>query len=475
MLKNKTLSLLLLAILLTGCASVSKNSPKKNAAESNNHYLKRAEINFQKGKYCIEKGNLENSKIYFDRVLNIILDSGADSLHSREHLKDYIAKISQIELDYLKDHVPGNMEQQEAFLDEAIATPLFTLTEEEITRIKKKMDRKKPTYSVPVTINKRVLAFIKAYQTVRHKNIQSALYRSKEYIERFKQVFRDKGMPEDLAYLPIIESGFRVHALSRARAMGVWQFMSSTARMYNLRVDWVVDERRDPYKAAEAAANLLQDLYKKFGDWYLALASYNAGPRRVSRAIRRLKTKDFFKIAKSRWHLRRETRNYIPAFLAALIIAKSPEEYGFTMEENESTASASRNIYLEACTEVFAGTKTVQAPSPVSLKEIASLTGVPYTTLKKINPELIRDFTPFNKKYYHLRVPEEFDEAPLAQLKRLPPEKKLFVGWYRVKRGDSLYAIARKFRTSVGKIKKTNKLRNNLIRPGKRLLIPRGL
>jgi membrane-bound lytic murein transglycosylase D len=132
-------------------------------------------------------------------------------------------------------------------------------------------------------------------------------------------------------------------------------------------VDWVVDERRDPFKAAAAAATYLKHLYKKYGDWYLALAAYNGGTRRLDRAIRRLKTKDFFKIAKHRWYIRRETRNYVPAFLAALMIAKIPEKYGFTVEPDE---------------KIFENTKTVQTPSPVSLKDMASLTGVPYSTLQ---------------------------------------------------------------------------------------------
>jgi membrane-bound lytic murein transglycosylase D len=320
------------------------------------------------------------------------------------------------------------------------------------------MEAESPAYSIPITINSRVLSFVKAFRTVRRENIRRALNRSVQYIDEFKRIFRQYGIPEDLAYLPLIESGFRIHALSRARARGMWQFIASTARMYGLRVDWLVDERRDPFKSAAAAAKYLKDLHQQYGDWYLALAAYNGGTGRVSRAVRRLKTKDFFKIAKYRWLLRRETRNYVPAFLASLIIAKIPGEYGFTLEPEES---------------IFENTKTVQTPSPVSLKEMASLTGVPYNTLKKINPELTHEFTPFDRKYYTVRLPLEIDQSLTAQLKRVPPEKEMFIGWYRVRRGDSLYGIARKFGTSVRLIKKTNKLRSNLIHPGKRLLIPR--
>jgi membrane-bound lytic murein transglycosylase D len=221
----------------------------------------------------------------------------------------------------------------------------------------------------------------------------------------------------------------------------------------------VVDERRDPFKSAHAAAKYLKQLYGQYGDWYLALACYNGGPRRLNRAIRRLKTKDFFKIARSRWYIRRETRNYVPAFLAALIIAKDPKAHGF-------------DIRPEA--RLFENTKTIRIPSPVSLKDVAKKANVSYKELQRINPELIREFTPFNKDQYTIRVPSSVDPIILAQLKRLPPAKRYFVGWYKVRRGDSLYSIARKFNTSVRKIKRANKLRSNLIRPGKRLLIPRG-
>lgn len=356
------------------------------------------------------------------------------------------------------DNTAENIEQQETLLEEMISIPHFKPTKQEVLQFKNNIDNEPPRYTIPITINSRVLSFIKAFKTIRRKGIQRALNRSVEYIEEFKRIFREKGLPEELAYLPIIESGYRIHALSRARARGIWQFMASTARIFSLRVDWVVDERRDPFKAADAAAKYLKQLYKKYDDWYLALAGYNGGTRRLDRAIRRLKTKDFFKIAKYRWYIRRETRNYVPAFLAALLIAKIPEKYGFTVEPDE---------------KIFENTKTAQTPSPVSLKDMASLTGVPYSTLQKINPELAHEFTPFNKKYYSIRLPMDVDESLLSQMKRVPPEKKLFVGWYRVRRGDCLYSIARKFRTSVKKIKKTNKLGSNLIRPGKRLLIPR--
>jgi membrane-bound lytic murein transglycosylase D len=435
-----------------GAVELSNDAPQ---------YIQRAEQLFHDGETHFENGDIREARSNFDRAVDLLLDSGAGAKTSLEqtHINDLIHRISEIELDYLEESAGENAGAHAAFIDEVVSTPLYTPSSIEIFRMREEMHRRKPAYSVPITVNSWVVSFIKAFRTVRRQNIQNALNRSVEYIDDFKRIFRSYDIPEDLAYLPVIESGFRVQALSRARARGVWQFMAATARMFGLRVDWVVDERRDPYKACHAAAKYLKQLHKKFGDWYLALACYNGGTRRVVRAIKRLKTKDFFKIARRRYLLRRETRNYVPAFLAALIIAKNPGAYGFKIEP--------------AGTQL-GDTKFIEIPSPVSLKQVAKTAAVSYAQLQKINPELIRDFTPFNKKYYSIRVPKNVDASSLEALKRLPPSDRYFVGWYRVKRGDSLYSIARKFNTSVRKIKRANKLRSNLIRPGKRLLIPRG-
>jgi peptidoglycan lytic transglycosylase D len=460
MLKNNPLysicSICLLLLVFTACATGGASSqPITQTPEIiTPGPLNRAEVNVKRGEELLAKGDLDAAKYHFDRAIDILMDAS-----NRQQLNLYITRISELELNVLEDRSAQNEDAHESFIDGTIATPLFQLSPQEIRAMQEKLHHEKTRYTIPITINSWVASFIKAFRTTRKKNIQNALNRSQEYIEEFKRIFKSHGVPEDLAYLPIIESGFRVHALSRARARGVWQFMAYTARHYGLRVDWVVDERREPFKAAHAAAKFLKELHGKYDDWYLALACYNAGTRRINRGIRHLKTKDFFKIAKSRY-LRRETRNYVPAFLASLIIARNPEAYGFTLEPIEKR---------------FTNTKTIQIPSPASLKNVASVANVPYHQLQKINPELIREFTPFNKKEYTIRVPKTVDAGLLAQLKRLPPAKRYFVGWYRVKRGDSLYSIARKFNTSVGKIKRANKLRSNLIRPGKRLLIPRGI
>ncbi len=465
MLKNnyfkQSISLIFLFLLLTGCSFFNNNvKPETNTVITLPPIVQRAETNFNKGKSLLLEGKIDESKYFFDRTIDVFIDAETNNKIIRKHLISYIDKIAKIELEYLKESnsINENIERDNAFLDEIISSPLFFPSKKDILNFKKIIKKTKPVFSIPIIITPRVVSFLKAFQNIKHNSIQRALNRSTRYIKQFRETFKKMGVPEDLAYLPIIESGFRIHAISRARANGMWQFMSATARMFNLKVNWVVDERRDPFKSSIAAAKLLKRLYKQYGSWYMALASYNGGTRRINRAIRKLKTKDFFKIAKSRY-IKRETKNYVPAFLASIIIAKSPKEYGFTITQEVSD---------------FDNTKIIKIPSPVDLKTIAKLSKVSYARLKKLNPELIRHFTPFNKKYYYLRVPSLLNEIVLSKLKRLPPQKKYFVGWYRIKRGDSLYSIARKYKTSVKKIKRVNKLRRNLIKPGRRLLIPRG-
>ncbi|MEN8154393.1 MAG: transglycosylase SLT domain-containing protein [Acidobacteriota bacterium] len=456
MLKNKFPILILTFLVLSGCTLFKKKTNLK--PEIKTSYLQRVYINFEKGKELLFQGKLDASNYYFDRALNILLDSNINNVKNSKYIKDLITKISSVELNHLKYIEEINSKKEKALIDEVINTPLFKPSKKEVQKLKKLVINSEPEFSFPIVINSKVVSFLKAFQTIRHKSIQNSLNRATAYLDDFRAIFRERGVPEDLIYLPIIESGFRVNALSRARALGVWQFMRATAKLFGLRSDWIVDERRNPYKAAYAAAKYLKYLHDQFGDWYLALASYNGGPGRVRRAIRKVGSRDFFRLARTRY-LRRETRNYVPAFIASLLIAKSPEKYGFEITKVDN---------------IFDSTKIVEINSPVKLKNISSLLNISFSLLKKLNPELVREFTPFNKKKYLIRIPSASDETVLSDLKILPPKSKYFAGWYRVKRGDNLYSIARRFKTTVRKIKKVNKLRSNLIKPGKRLLIPRG-
>ncbi len=184
------------------------------------------------------------------------------------------------------------------------------------------------SYDIPMDMNARVLSIVEMFQTQKREWFQEALDRGALYVPLFHRVLEEEGLPKDLIYLSMIESAFKPRAVSRAGARGLWQFITGTGKLYGLRQDYWVDDRFDPEKATRAAARHLKDLYDEFGDWYLAMAAYNAGPRRIERAIQRSGNRDFWTLAQKR-HLPRETRSYVPLILAATLIGKNPEAYGF--------------------------------------------------------------------------------------------------------------------------------------------------
>ncbi len=314
-----------------------------------------------------------------------------------------------------------------------------------------------PPYDVPVVINKEVERFIKRFQTTGKKYFTKWLSRSGKYMPMIKEILRENDLPEDLAYLALIESGFSPHARSRANAVGIWQFMLWTGRYNGLRTDWWIDERKDPEKASKAAAKHLGDLYEQFDSWYLAAAGYNAGAGRIRKAIRKNHSTDFWEIAKNRRTLKRETRNYIPKYLAAMIVAKNPEEYGF------------HDIKME---EPIAY-KKIQVQGPTDIKVIARAAGVSLSEIKRLNPELRRWFTPPDYPGYEIKIPEDKWELYVNNMAQLPKQARLKFHKHKVRSGDTLSTIAESYRTSVRPIMYLNNLKSkSYIRAGSTLVVP---
>jgi len=314
--------------------------------------------------------------------------------------------------------------------------------------------------TIPLVINDAVAKNLRYFQEGITERFQSYLDRFHHYKDIVEPIFREYGLPTELMYLSLVESGFNPRAFSRARASGPWQFMKATGRMYKLNVSWYVDERRDPIKSTVAAAHHLRDLYDRFGSWPLALAAYNAGSGKVSRAIRKTGSRDFWKIRKT-WYLRRETKDYVPRFIAATLIAKNPTAYGFLEPDGD------RHEFEE-----------VLIGKPVQLAAITKQTGISLEELKRLNPELRRNIVPRSKgPGYHLKVPigmsslvaEHHASLPVWTQPPPPPTQ-----WYRVRRGDSLSVVARRFRMKVGQLKDMNNLSSNLIRVGTRLRVRGG-
>lgn len=314
-----------------------------------------------------------------------------------------------------------------------------------------------PPYDVPVVVNKDVERFIKYFQTRGRKSFTRWLVRSGKYMPMIKEILRENDLPEDLAYLALIESGFNPHARSRANAIGIWQFMLWTGRYNGLRSDWWIDERKDPEKASRAAAKHLGDLYKQFDSWYLAAAGYNAGAGKIRKAIRKNKSRDFWEIAKNRRTLKKETRNYIPKYLAAMIIAKNPEKYGFHNIESALPVAYEK----------------VPVNAPTDIKVIAKAAGVSLSEIKKLNPELRRWFTPPDYPGYEIRIPKENLERYINNMAQLPKQKRLRFHKHKVRNGDTLSTIAESYRTSVRPIMYLNNLRSkSFIRAGSTLFVP---
>jgi membrane-bound lytic murein transglycosylase D len=242
-------------------------------------------------------------------------------------------------------------------------------------------------YHVPIVYNEYVEGYLTLFQTRLRERFEVWLARSGRYVPMMQNILKRKEIPEDLVFLALIESGFNPQAHSVASAVGPWQFIKSTGERYGLRVDKWIDERRDPVKSTVAAARYLKDLYRMFQSWSLSMASYNAGEGRIMRALASSKTEDFWQL-KETSHIKDETKNYVPKFMAATLIAKNPEKYGFFVDYHEPLS------YEE-----------VKVSKQTSLKSIAKAVGISVQQMQQYNPELKRDTTPPNYPGYHVKIP----------------------------------------------------------------------
>lgn len=253
------------------------------------------------------------------------------------------------------------------------------------------------------------------------------LSRSGKYLDLMKDILREENIPEDMVFIPLIESGFSPNACSPARAVGYWQFIASTAKKYGLTINWWMDERRDPVKSTVAAANYFRDLYDIFGSWNLAMAAYNAGEGKILRALNRTNTDDYWSLLNTKY-IKRETKDYVPKFIAASMIAKSPQEFGFEELEYHPPFD-----YDE-----------VTLRSPCDLEVIAECAETTLEVIKGLNPELRRWCTPPDVPEYTLRIPSGKRDIFLQKISQIP-EKELFsIDRYTVKKGDTLKRISKK-------------------------------
>jgi len=316
--------------------------------------------------------------------------------------------------------------------------------------------KKEPDFDIPIVINAKVEQFIQYFQTTAKNHFSNWLARSEKYIPFMRGHLKENGLPEDLVYLALIESGFNPYAYSRSKASGPWQFIYLTGKRYGLKVNWWVDERRDPEKSTIAAAKYLKDLYDMFECWYLAAAGYNAGERKIATAMKRYRTEDFWELTKYRY-LKQETKDYVPQMIAAALIAKDPESYGFTDIEYQEPLRYEK----------------VRVPELTDLLLIAKACEASVEELKELNPELLRWCTPPNSPDYEIKIPFEKKELFIKNFELLQPIEKVQFRTHSVKKGESFQRIARLYRVDLEPMLEINRLnKRSRLRSGMELLIP---
>jgi len=311
-------------------------------------------------------------------------------------------------------------------------------------------------FDIPMVVNDDVVRWMKYFTGPGRKWYSKWLSRSGRYWPMMYEKLDAAGLPRDMVFLSMIESGYATHAYSSAAAVGLWQFIASTGKGYDLRIDWWVDERRDPEMATDAAIEYLGDLHKRYGHWYLAWAAYNAGPTRVSRGIRNHGTKDFWALKKKN-SFHSETDNYVPKMLAAAIIGKHPERYGFG----------------DVVKQIPMSHETVTVSANVGIDVLAGCADVSIDDFRTLNPHLRRWALPPSPARQTIHVPKGNSKSFLAALDKIPADNRITHRRHKVGKGETLGTIASKYGVSVKSIQSVNKIRNpNRISVGHDLVIP---
>ncbi len=464
---RRCLSLTAGSLLAVSCASASKPSqvaaapskpPQRPASDPAATVIADADAALRAGLAAADAGHLERARAEFDRALDLFLSFPGGAFADPRVAEAYRRTLETIQVREVEVLAAGDgfteAGTEPASIDEIGKLPVGVAPASPETRAQAVAAVATESIDLPVQLNESVLSCIDLYQGRLRDWFEAALSRGQRYLPRIREVFASEGIPQDLAYVALVESAFKTNAYSRAKARGVWQFVAATGKRYGLAVDWWVDERSDPDKATRAAARYLKQLYELFGDWNLALAGYNAGEGKVLRAMGRYDVEDFWALRQTRG-LRAETKNYVPLVHAAIVIAKSPERYGF-------------NVEPEPAPEF----ERVTIQGAIDLRVIAECAGEPVETIRMLNPELRRLATPADRSF-GLRVP--VGEAKLVGhcVANLPPEKRVNFRRHVVRRGQSLASIARANGVSARDVAEANSLAlEKRLRPGTELIIP---
>jgi membrane-bound lytic murein transglycosylase D len=429
------------------------NAPSPDEAER-----ARATAEFGVGREAALAGDFECARAHFQEAIQAVRPAGGPAVSGSMLAFSYelYEGIQRYEALAGATEEAGTSHGQVAPELAGIEAPVAT--EEAITMAREAVASDVPTIAsdVPVVVNDTVLRVIAAFQSpALHDKIAAGLTRSGRYVPMIHQIFSEVGLPQDLAWIAFIESSFLPHARSPRAAHGIWQFMPRTGREYGLKSNGVVDERSDPEKATRAAARYLSYLHDLFGDWYLAMAAYNAGEGKIMRAMERTGARDFWQLAGTS-AIRRQTQNYVPAFLASVVISKNPSHYGFDVVPEDP-------IEFE----------TVNLIRSVQLERLATGADIGLEQLQALNPELRSLVTPSQPEGYELKVPSGKRESVLLAYSGAPTAKPPAFRTHVARKGETLPRIARRYGVSVASLAAANALfpRSKISR-GQEIMVP---
>jgi membrane-bound lytic murein transglycosylase D len=431
-------TVVLAGALATGCAHGQAAAPQtdprpgatRGSLDATALLIREADARLQAGVAEYRDGHLNKAREEFDAAVDLYLTSPGGAYGNPRLAEAYRRTLEAIHVRELEALAAGDgfteKQAEPASIDEVgdLAVPETAPSEE--TRRTAEAAVSQETNDLPILLNDTVLSCVDLYRGRLRDWFTTAMTRGGRYLPKIRRIFSEEGIPQDLAYVALVESAFKPSALSRAKARGVWQFIPSTGRLYGLQQDWWVDERSDPEKATRAAARYLKTLYEMFGDWNLALAGYNAGEGVVQRAVNRYRTRDFWQLSKTRG-LRRETKNYVPLIHAAIVVAKAPEKYGFQIAPEPPLTF-----------------ETVAVDGAVDLRVIAECAGAAVDDVQSLNPELRRLATPANTTFA-LKLPPGSASKVSDCLAELPADKRVHFRTHVVGRGQTLSTIASRY------------------------------
>ena len=436
----------------TGPASRQPEAKTDPVAE----LIARVEKEYQAGLDLYNSGQKDAAKEHFDRAFNVLLTSPAEYHEDSRFQPEFdriLESVNDLETATVAQADPAPEQKTEpAPIDEANEVSNFPVD----PNLKAKASEEiRETHSdLPLMMTDQVASYINYFSTRGRGTLEHGLTLGGRYREMIERVLKEEGVPQDLIYLAQAESGFHPYAVSRAGARGIWQFMGSRARAYDLHRDLWVDERQDPEKSTRAAARHLKDLYNQFGDWYLAMAAYNSGPGTVQSAVKRTGYADFWELYK-RNVLPRETRNYVPIIVAETIMAKNPSQYGLQ----------------DVIPDPPMAYDTVKINYPVDLRLVAQCVDASPQEIQELNPSLLRMTTPQGK--FELHLPAHSSEKYQAAISAIPANMRVWWRYHTVSQGDTLMSIARAYHTPMKTIAEANQLDpSNSIQPGAKLVVP---